>query len=242
MERCLKRTFDLLAAGMGLAVTGPLLLLTALVIRITMGRPVLYVSERPGLRNRIFRLYKFRTMTEERGTDGQLLPDSERLTPLGRFIRGFSIDELPQLWNVLKGDMSLVGPRPLLIEYLDRYTPTQARRHEVRPGITGWAQVNGRNALTWERKFALDVWYVDHQSFWLDVKTLLMTVHMALRREGIWQGGEFNEPFMGSLRKTAEGQDELQTQTSATEPTQRTTSNAAEPKSEVGVSRVDSES
>ncbi|NQT81550.1 sugar transferase [bacterium] len=195
----LKRVVDVFGAALGLALFSPVLLIGGLLIRLTMGQPVMYVMQRPGLHGGIFRLYKFRTMTEERRPDGELLPDSDRLTPLGRFIRGLSIDELPQFWNVLKGDMSLVGPRPLLIEYLDRYTPTQARRHEVRPGITGWAQVNGRNALTWEKKFSLDVWYVDHQSLRLDVKILFITFKMVAKREGIWEKGEFNKPFMGSV-------------------------------------------
>ncbi len=201
MERDLdlKRVVDVFGAALGLALFSPVLLISGLLIRLTLGRPVLYVGPRPGLGGRIFRLYKFRTMTDERGPDGRLLPDAKRLTPLGRFLRRLSLDELPQLWNVLKGDMSLVGPRPLLVEYLDRYTQTQARRHEVRPGITGWAQVNGRNSLTWEQKFDLDVWYVDHRSCWLDVKILSKTIGLVLRREGIWRQGEINEPFMGTL-------------------------------------------
>jgi lipopolysaccharide/colanic/teichoic acid biosynthesis glycosyltransferase/glycosyltransferase involved in cell wall biosynthesis len=194
-----KRVFDAVGAALGLGALSPLLAVIALLTRLTMGRPVLYVGPRPGLGGQIFKLYKFRTMTEERGTDGRLLPDANRLTSLGRFLRRLSLDELPQLWNVVKGDMSLVGPRPLLVEYLDRYTPMQARRHEVRPGITGWAQVNGRNALTWEQKFELDVWYVDHRSWWLDVKILSKTLEMVLKREGIWMRGEMNEPFMGTL-------------------------------------------
>jgi sugar transferase EpsL len=209
----LKRAIDVFGAALGLALFTPVLLISGLLIRLSMGRPVLYVGERPGLRGRIFRLYKFRTMTGERGRDGRLLSDANRLTPLGRFLRRLSLDELPQLWNVLKGDMSLVGPRPLSVEYLDRYTPTQARRHEIRPGITGWAQVNGRNALTWEEKFDLDVWYVDHRSCWLDVKILCKTIGLVLRREGIWRQGEMNEPFMGTLpgatRKQSEQVDKL---------------------------------
>lgn len=203
-ERSVKRLLDVFLSGSTLLLLCPVMAGTVLAILLTMGRPVLYVRPRPGLHGRIFRLYKFRTMTDERGPDGELLPDSDRLTPVGRFIRALSLDELPQLWNVLKGDMSVVGPRPLLVEYLDRYTPFQARRHEVRPGITGWAQVNGRNALTWEEKFRHDVWYVDHQSFSLDLKILLRTLQMVVRREGIWMRGEFNEPFMGSAPGTTD--------------------------------------
>ncbi len=155
-----------------------------------IGAPVLFRQARPGLRGRPFTIYKFRTMTDKRGERGELLPDGERLTRLGRFLRKTSLDELPELFNVLKGDMSIVGPRPLLMQYLDLYTPEQARRHEVKPGITGWAQVNGRNAISWEDKFKLDVWYVDHQSFWLDLTIIFMTVWKILKREGISQPGQ----------------------------------------------------
>ena len=194
-----KRLFDLLLATPALLLLSPLLALLALLVRIKLGSPVLFRQLRPGLHGRPFTLYKFRTMTGARDAAGNLLPDAERLTPFGRFLRATSLDELPELWNVIKGDMSLVGPRPLLMQYLDRYTPEQARRHEVRPGITGWAQVNGRNALTWEQKFALDVWYVDNLSLWLDVKIILLTVWKILRREGISQPGQATaEEFMGS--------------------------------------------
>jgi lipopolysaccharide/colanic/teichoic acid biosynthesis glycosyltransferase len=186
----MKRLFDLTAAALGLlALALPLLALIALV-RIKLGRPVFFRQTRPGLHGQPFQMVKLRTMTDARGPDGALLPDAERLTPFGRFLRASSLDELPELWNVLKGDMSLVGPRPLLMEYLPLYTPEQARRHEVRPGITGWAQVNGRNALSWEEKFALDVWYVDHQSLALDISILWRTVRKVLVREGISAAGE----------------------------------------------------
>ncbi len=167
----------------------PLLLLILLVGR-KLGSPVFFRQLRPGMHGKPFEIVKFRTMTSERGPDGQLLPDAVRLTSFGRFVRSTSLDELPELWNVLKGDMSLVGPRPLLMEYLPLYTPQQARRHEVRPGITGWAQVNGRNAISWEDKFALDVWYVDHYSWWLDMKILWLTVRKVLLRDGISAAGE----------------------------------------------------
>jgi len=160
---------------------------------------VIFTQERPGLHGRIFKMYKFRTMRDLRDAGGNLLPDEQRLTKLGRFLRSTSLDELPELFNVLKGEMSLVGPRPLLVAYLDRYTPEQARRHEVLPGITGWAQVNGRNAISWEEKFKLDVWYVDHQSFWLDLKILFMTLAKVFKREGISAEGSATAPeFMGS--------------------------------------------
>ena len=195
----MKRLFDLTAALLGLAALAlPLLALIALV-RIKLGRPVFFRQTRPGLHGRPFQMVKFRTMTDARGPDGALLPDADRLTPFGRFLRSTSLDELPELWNVLRGDMSLVGPRPLLMEYLPLYTPEQARRHAVRPGITGWAQVNGRNALSWEEKFALDVWYVDHQSLWLDIRILWMTAVKVLRRQDISAPGEATvEYFKGN--------------------------------------------
>jgi lipopolysaccharide/colanic/teichoic acid biosynthesis glycosyltransferase len=186
----LKRLLDFTAALLGLiALALPLLILIAL-IRRKLGSPVFFTQVRPGMHGKPFKMVKFRSMTSERGTDGELLPDAERLTPFGRFLRSTSLDELPELWNVLKGDMSLVGPRPLLMEYLPLYSPEQARRHEVRPGITGWAQVNGRNAISWEDKFKLDVWYVDHCSLWLDIKILWLTVKKVLVREGISAAGE----------------------------------------------------
>jgi len=195
----LKRLFDLVVAVLGLLALALPLLVLAGVIRRKLGSPVLFHQVRPGLHGRPFQMVKFRSMTDERNADGALLPDAQRLTPFGRFLRASSVDELPELWNVIKGDMSLVGPRPLLMEYLPLYTPEQARRHEVRPGITGWAQVNGRNAISWEDKFALDVWYVNHRSLWLDVRILWMTVKKVLVRDGISAAGEATMPkFTGS--------------------------------------------
>jgi len=190
--------FDLILSALGLAILSPLLLLTALTIWLTMGRPILFRQVRPGLKGKPFESYKFRTMVDLRNEQGFPLPDEQRLTPVGRFLRSSSLDELPQFFNVLRGDMSLVGPRPLLMEYLGRYTPEQARRHEVRPGITGWAQVNGRNSLSWDQKFQLDVWYVDHWSLWLDLKILVMTIGRVLRRDGISAPGHLTMPeFLG---------------------------------------------
>lgn len=183
----MKRTFDFLASSLALAILLPLLLLLAILVRLQLGRPVLFRQQRPGLGAKPFTLYKFRTMNNAHDANGNLLPDAERLTPFGRFLRNTSLDELPSLYNVLKGDMSLVGPRPLLMRYLERYTPSQMQRHNVRPGITGWAQVNGRNSLSWEEKFELDVWYVENHNFWLDLKILLLTVVIIVRREGISQ-------------------------------------------------------
>lgn len=185
-----KRLFDLLFATLALIILMPLLLILALLVRVNLGTPVLFKQQRPGRNGKPFILYKFRTMIEQRNVQGQLLPDSERLTPFGRFLRSTSLDELPELINVLRGEMSLVGPRPLLMRYLDRYTPEQARRHTARPGITGWVQVNGRNALSWEEKFALDTWYVDHLSFRLDLRILLLTVWRVLTRDGINHAGQ----------------------------------------------------
>jgi len=193
-----KRMVDLVITVLAFPVLFPFVFTIAVLARIQMGAPVFYKQVRPGLGGKPFKLYKFRTMTDARDSNGNLLPDSERMTRFGRFLRKTSLDELPELWNVLKGDMSLVGPRPLLMQYLNRYTPEQARRHEVKPGMTGWAQVNGRNALSWEEKFNLDVWYVDHQSFWLDMKIIAMTVWKVLRREGISQTGQATmEEFKG---------------------------------------------
>ena len=186
----MKRVFDLLASAVGLLILAVPLAVLAWQVRRKLGSPVLFTQVRPGLHGKPFRMVKFRTMTDERDASGALLPDAQRLTPFGRFLRSSSLDELPELWNVLKGEMSLVGPRPLLMEYLPLYTPEQARRHEVRPGITGWAQVNGRNAISWADKFALDVWYVDHRSLWLDVRILWMTVRKVLVRDGISASGE----------------------------------------------------
>jgi lipopolysaccharide/colanic/teichoic acid biosynthesis glycosyltransferase len=197
-----KRTLDVSGAAVGIVLAAPLCAAVALAIRFTMGSPIFFRQTRPGLNGRPFRIAKFRTMAHRYGSEGRLLPDDQRLTPLGRCIRQFSIDELPQIFNVLKGDMSLVGPRPLLLEYLPRYSAVQSRRHEVKPGITGWAQVNGRNSVTWEEKFQLDVWYVDHQSFWLDLKILWITFVKVIRREGISKQGHATMPeFAGSQRE-----------------------------------------
>lgn len=186
----MKRLLDFLLALVALLLLALPMLGLAWQIRSKLGGPVLFHQIRPGLHGQLFTMVKFRTMTDECDIDGQLLPDAQRLTPFGSFLRASSLDELPELLNVLKGDMSFVGPRPLLVEYLPLYTPKQARRHEVRPGITGWAQVNGRNAISWEDKFALDVWYVDHKSFWLDVKILCITVCKVIIRDGISAAGE----------------------------------------------------
>lgn len=195
----LKRLIDILGSGAGLVLLSPFLLVVAFLVRVKLGSPVFFRQQRPGLHGKPFMLVKFRTMTDERDERGNLLPDEVRLTRFGQFLRSTSIDELPELWNVLVGDMSLVGPRPLLMQYLDRYTPEQARRHEVKPGITGWAQVNGRNALSWEEKFKLDVWYVDHWSFRLDTHILFTTLLKVLRREGISGEGHVTMPeFLGS--------------------------------------------
>ncbi len=189
--------------ALGMVIALPVMGVIALLIYLKDGAPVLFKQARPGRGGKIFTLYKFRTMRNDVDKQGNPLPDAERLTPWGRFLRSTSLDELPELFNVLRGEMSLVGPRPLLVEYLPRYTPEQARRHEVLPGITGWAQINGRNALTWEEKFRLDVWYVDHWSLWLDVKILALTVWKVLRREGInAPGSETAEPFLGSSEQT----------------------------------------
>ena len=194
-----KRPFDLIAAVVLLIALSPLLALAAVLVLISGGPPLLFRQERPGCRGAPFTLLKFRTMRDRRDARGEPLPDESRLTRVGRFLRASSLDELPELVNVIRGDMSLVGPRPLLMRYLDRYTPTQARRHEVRPGITGWAQVNGRNALTWEQKFALDIWYVDHVSFSLDLRILIRTLVQVVRREGISAEGHATMPeFLGS--------------------------------------------
>ena len=186
----LKRVFDFLAALVVLLLVLPVMLATMIAVFLALGRPALLRQTRPGLNGCPFAFYKFRTMTEEKDIDGNLLPDEQRLTPFGRWLRTSSLDELPQLLNVIKGDMSLVGPRPLLMEYLPLYTPHQAKRHGVRPGITGWAQVNGRNTLSWKERFDLDVWYVDHQSFYLDLRILWLTVLRVLRPTGINQPGQ----------------------------------------------------
>ena len=190
----MKRVFDLLASAIGLLILAVPLSLLAWLLRRKLGSPILFTQVRPGLHGKPFRMVKFRTMTDARDASGALLPDAQRLTPFGRFLRASSLDELPELWNVLRGEMSLVGPRPLLMEYLPLYSPEQARRHEVRPGITGWAQVNGRNAINWADKFALDVWYVDHRSLWLDVRILWLTVRKVVVRDGISAAGEATMP------------------------------------------------
>ena len=197
----LKRAFDFLVALILLIALSPLLALLALAVRWKLGRPVLFAQTRPGLNGAPFGFYKFRTMTDARDAAGDLLPDAARLTPFGELMRKSSLDELPQLVNVLKGEMSLVGPRPLLMEYLPLYSERQARRHAVRPGITGWAQVNGRNALAWEERFELDVWYVEHRSFWLDLRIIAMTAWRVLRPRGIAQPGHATmTKFTGSQR------------------------------------------
>ena len=196
-----KRILDVCLSAAGLLVTLPLIALVALVIRTTLGSPILFTQERPGLNGRPFVLYKFRSMTDARGRSGELLGDDTRLTSVGKWLRKLSLDELPQLWNVLKGDMSLVGPRPLLMEYLPLYNTRQARRHAVRPGITGWAQVKGRNALSWDERFDCDVWYVDHLSFAVDMRILALTVLRVARPHGISQPGSATMPkFTGSAR------------------------------------------
>ena len=181
----LKRAFDIVFSAGWLIGFAPLLIVVAILVRLKLGSPVLFIQERPGYLGRPFRMVKFRTMTDERGPDGELLPDSVRLTSFGKLLRSTTLDEFPEMWNVLIGDMSVIGPRPLLMRYLTRYSPFQARRMEVKPGVTGWAQVNGRNSLSWDEKFALDVWYVDHRTFWLDVKIVVMTFFKVFARTGI---------------------------------------------------------
>jgi lipopolysaccharide/colanic/teichoic acid biosynthesis glycosyltransferase len=193
------RGIDVLVAGIALVLLSPLALVVALLCATQLGRPVLFRQARPGLGGRSIEIVKFRSMRDANDSNGHPLPDDERLTPFGKLLRRSSLDEIPQLWSVLKGDLSLVGPRPLLMEYLSLYTPFQMRRHEVRPGITGWAQVNGRNAIDWDRKFELDVWYVDNRSLWLDIKILLLTVAKVVRGDGISSRGSVTMPaFTGS--------------------------------------------
>jgi len=186
----LKRLFDLTAAAVALLLLSPVIALVAWKVRKNLGAPVLFRQQRPGRDGKPFEMVKFRTMRDAVDAQGNVLPDAQRMTPFGGFLRSSSLDELPELWNVLKGDMSLVGPRPLLMEYLPLYSPEQYRRHEVRPGVTGWAQINGRNALGWEDKFKLDVWYVENRSFWLDLKILFLTVKKVLKKDGISGDGE----------------------------------------------------
>jgi len=201
-----KRLFDIVAALGASLLLLPVILIVAIAVRLALGSPILSRQTRPGGGGRPFRLLKFRTMLDAADADGKPLSDAERLTRFGRFLRSTSLDELPELWNILRGDMSLVGPRPLLMQYLDRYTPEQARRHDVRPGLTGWAQVNGRNALGWSEKFALDIWYVDNRSFWLDLKILFLTVRQVLGRSGISSEGEATMPeFMGDAADRTAG-------------------------------------
>ena len=197
----LKRLFDLITSAMLAILLSPVFAWLAWRVRQQLGSPILFTQARPGVAGRPFRMLKFRTMTDARDRAGNLLPDSARLTHFGRWLRSTSLDELPELWNVLRGDMSLVGPRPLLMLYLDRYTPEQARRHEVRPGITGWAQIRGRNTISWDERLALDVWYVDNRSFWLDLRILMETLVKVVRREGISAAGEATMPeFRGSSK------------------------------------------
>lgn len=197
----MKRAMDLVGALAALVLLSPIVVVLCILVRSKLGSPVFFRQVRPGIEGRPFKMVKFRTMTDERSPDGALLPDHQRLTALGAWLRSTSLDELPELFNVLKGDMSLVGPRPLLMDYLSLYNDRQARRHEVRPGITGWAQINGRNALSWEEKFELDVWYVDNHSLWLDIKILFRTVLQVLKRDGISHGEDATMPrFKGSNR------------------------------------------
>ena len=196
----MKQIFDLLLILLSLPLLLPVFVLVALLARIKLGSPIFFTQKRPGLAGEPFKMMKFRTMTDERDEQGELLPDLVRLTKFGKFLRSTSLDELPGLWSVLKGDMSLVGPRPLLVEYLPLYSERQSRRHEIKPGITGWAQVNGRNAISWEEKFELDVWYIDNQSIWLDIKILWMTVKKVIVRDGISQSNHVTmDKFKGSL-------------------------------------------
>ena len=185
-----KRIFDLTFGLIALIILSPILLLTAILVRILIGTPILFKQQRPGYKGRPFFIYKFRSMTNRLTRDGSLLPDAERLTRFGNFLRALSLDELPELFNILRGEMSFVGPRPLLMEYLPLYSPEQMRRHDVVPGLTGWAQVNGRNAIDWPTRFSMDIWYVDHWSFWLDIRIILMTVWKVISREGVNQDGQ----------------------------------------------------
>ena len=198
-DRLIKRMIDLMLSGMALLVLSPLYLILAILVRVKLGSPVLFSQERPGRHEKVFRMYKFRSMTDARDAEGNLLPDEDRMTHFGAALRATSLDELPELWNIFKGDMSIVGPRPLLVKYLPRYNESQRHRHDVRPGLTGWAQVNGRNAISWEQKFAYDVEYVEKESFWFDVKILFLTVTKVLRRSDIHQEGNVTmEEFMGT--------------------------------------------
>lgn len=198
----IKRLFDLFVALTFVLLFWPIFLILFILVKVKLGGDALFVQPRPGLNGKVFNMVKFRTMTDERDKQGNLLPDEKRMTKFGQLLRSTSLDELPELFNVLKGDMSLVGPRPLLVEYLDKYSQEQARRHQVRPGITGYAQVNGRNAVSWQERFAMDVWYVDNQSFWLDIKILLQTVKTVVKKDGVSQEGHVTmEPFKGQSVK-----------------------------------------
>jgi sugar transferase EpsL len=202
----MKRTFDFISSLIGLTILFPILLVVSILIRINLGSPIIFTQQRPGLNGKPFKIYKFRSMTNETDNKGELLPNHLRMTKFGKLLRKLSLDELPQLFNVIKGDISLVGPRPLLMEYLELYSPEQARRHDVRPGITGWAQVNGRNAISWDEKFEHDVWYVDNQSFLLDLKILFMTVKKVFVSEGVNKSEEVTmEKFTGTQNVKDEG-------------------------------------
>lgn len=204
MYRFSKRFFDIVVAAIGLVLLFPLILMVASLVRINLGSPIIYRQTRPGIHGEPFEILKFRSMLHQTGSESGTLSNEQRLTPFGKVLRSLSLDELPELWNILKGDMSIVGPRPLLMDYLALYDSKQARRHEVQPGLTGWSQVNGRNALSWDEKFELDIWYVDHASFWLDLKIILMTVSKVLRREGISHPGDVAMPrFQGSSSRHA---------------------------------------
>ncbi len=197
----MKRLFDFFVASMGIIVLIPLFFILYFLILWHIGQPVIFIQMRPGFQGRPFKLYKFRSMTNNKDTKGNLLSDAERLNVFGRFLRASSFDELPTLWNVIKGDMSLVGPRPLLMEYLPLYNKNQKRRHEVKPGITGWAQVNGRNAISWEKKFDFDIWYVDHHNFWIDLKIIVLTLKKVFMREGITESGQVTmSKFRGNTK------------------------------------------
>jgi sugar transferase EpsL len=197
-----KPLLDKILVALGLILVSPILIIVAVLVRVNLGSPILFSQERPGHQGKLFKMYKFRTMTDQRNEQGQLLPDSTRLTPFGKLLRSTSLDELPELFNVLKGDMSLIGPRPLLTRYLDLYTPEQARRHQAKPGITGWAQINGRNAISWEEKFKLDTWYIDNISFWLDCKILFLTFSKVIKRSDISQTNNATmEEFMGTTKQ-----------------------------------------
>jgi sugar transferase EpsL len=199
MRNWAKRLFDIISSAAGLIIFSPLLAVLAVLVHLKIGSPIIFRQQRPGLKGQAFIIYKFRTMTDQRDESGILLPDEQRLPAFGRFLRSTSFDELPELFNVLKGDMSIVGPRPLMMKYLGRYSPEQARRHDVKPGITGWAQINGRNAISWEDKFKLDVWYVDNRTFWLDIKIIFRSAWMVLARKDITQQGRATmDEFMGT--------------------------------------------